>query len=145
MHTPRVVLIESPPRIVVRTAKGVCQRVGRSWSHRNLLYDGQLVDKNFTSAEKLFARTDINHEVNEGGWTPLHLAVDNAADAASQQYVGHGVARIELGLIRLLLRHGADPSAVSDLGQTPVSLARGYGRSDVAELLRAGPPQETNA
>jgi ankyrin repeat protein len=113
-----------------------------------------LVDKNFTSAENLLARTDINHKVNEGGWTPshyviemgisesaewllqhganpnwkdrsgwtpLHLAVDSAADAASQQYVGHGVARIELGLIRLLLRHGADPSAVSNLGQTPVS------------------------
>ncbi|HVN17326.1 MAG TPA: ankyrin repeat domain-containing protein [Dongiaceae bacterium] len=137
-----------------------------------------LVDKNFTSAEKLLARTDINHEVNEAGWTPLHyaiemgisesaewllqhgadpnwkdrsgwtplhLAVDGAADVASQRYVEHGVAGVELGLIRLLLRHGADPSAVSNDGQTPVSIADDYGRSEVAELLRAGwPAQETN-
>jgi ankyrin repeat protein len=35
-----------------------------------------LVDKNFTSAKKLLARTDINHEVNEGGWTPLHYVIE---------------------------------------------------------------------
>ena len=138
-----------------------------------------LVDKNFTSAEKLLARTDINLEVNEvgwtplhyviemgilesaewllqhgadpnwkdkSGWTPLHLAVDGAADVASQRYVEHGVSEMELGLIRLLLRHGADPSAVSNDGTTPVSIAHDYGRSDVAELFRAGrPPQDTNA
>ena len=136
-----------------------------------------LVDKNFTSAERLLARTNINDELNEGGWTPLHyvvemgisesaewllkhgadpnrkdrsggtplhLAVDSAADVASQKYVEHGIANVELGLIRLLLAYGADPTATRNDGKTPISIAQHYRRTEMAELLRAGRPTHEN-
>ena len=77
-------------------------------------------------------------------WTPLHWAVDSAADAASQRYVVHGVAEVELGLIKLLLTYGASPLAVSDEGQTPISIASDYRRAELVELLkRASTSQES--
>src|SRR5262245_1754009 len=60
---------------------------------------------------------------DRSGWTPPHLAVDGAADAASQRYVVHGVAEVEVGLIKLLLTYGACPLAASNDGQTPLSIA----------------------
>lgn len=56
-----------------------------------------------------------------GGWRPLHQAAS------------HG----NLPLVELLVRYGADPSAESDDGRTPVDMAREGGHDEVASFLEA--------
>lgn len=90
----------------------------------------------FESAEWLLKHGADPNGKDKSGWTPLHLAVDGAADAASGRYDVHGVAEVELGLIKLLLSYGASPLAVSKEGQTPISIASDYRRSELVELLR---------
>lgn len=98
----------------------------------------------FESAEWLLQHGADPNRKDKSGWTPLHLAVDAAADAASQRYVEHGVAEIELGLIKLLLTYGASPLVVSKDGQTPISIASDYRRSELVELFkRASTSQES--
>jgi ankyrin repeat protein len=91
----------------------------------------------FESAEWLLQHGADPNRKDKSGWTPLHLAVDGAADIASQRYVVSGVAEIELDLIKLLLRYGASPLAVSNDGQTPISIASDYQRTELVELLKA--------
>jgi ankyrin repeat protein len=66
-----------------------------------------LVDKNFTCAETLLARTDINLEVNEGGWAPLHYVIEMGISESTEW----------------LLQHGADPNWKDRSGWTPLHLA----------------------
>ena len=44
-------------------------------------------------------------------------------------------------MVELLLRNGADPSAVTKEGDTPVELALRLGHSEVADLLKAARQQ----
>ena len=44
---------------------------------------------------------------------------------------------IAVEAVSWLLAHGADPNRQRDDGQTPFSLAVGFGRTEVAELMRA--------
>ena len=60
--------------------------------------------------------------------TPLHLSV--GADG------GGGDDDGRCALVRLLLEHGADASAVDERGRTPLRCAEEGGRADVAALLR---------
>lgn len=57
----------------------------------------------------------------QGGWTPLHAAAL------------HG----DVGLVEMLLRHGADPAPESDDDKTPADLAREKGHARVVERLSA--------
>jgi hypothetical protein len=54
----------------------------------------------------LAAGAEVNHR-DEDGWTPLHTAVEAGAK----------------DVVRLLLAHGADPTAETDDAVTPLSLA----------------------
>lgn len=60
--------------------------------------------------------------------SPLHAAIHNSWDLAT---------------IELLLDHGADPLLKRKDGRTPLALAIGMGRTDVAELLRRRGAVET--
>ncbi len=60
------------------------------------------------------------HERDERGWTLLH----------QQALAG------SLATVKVLLDHGADPSAVTDHGMTPAQLAKSLGWDEVATLLR---------
>lgn len=92
----------------------------------------------FESAEWLLQHGADPNGKDKNGRTPLHWAVDAAADAASQRCVVHGVADFELGLIKLLLTYSASPLAVSNDGQTPISIASDYRRTELVELIETG-------
>lgn len=75
-------------------------------------------------AELLLRRgADVN-AAQQDGWTPLHQAADN--DHAD--------------LVRLLLSHGADPSARAGKGQTALDMATAKGATAAAAILRDGEP-----
>lgn len=73
----------------------------------------------FLAAAALLDAGAAPNVFQQGGWTPLHSAALH----------GH------LDLVELLLRHGADPAAESDDGQTPTDLAREKGHARVVERL----------
>lgn len=96
------------------------------------------------SAEWLLQHGADPNRKDKGGWTPLHWAVDGAADVASQRFSPEGVVEVELGLIKLLLNYGASPLAVSNDGKTPICIASDYRRAELVELLkRASTSQES--
>ena len=55
------------------------------------------------------------------GWTPLHVAVQDKANAE---------------VVKVLLASGADPTIADTRGETPYDLARAAGRADIAALLK---------
>jgi ankyrin repeat protein len=98
------------------------------------------------------------HIVNIGGATPLHTATAFRADPsaiemliqagadvnlkAAASYGGwtplHGAAaRNGAGIITVLLKHGADPTAKDARGLTPLQVAERGGFADAAQVLRA--------
>ena len=97
------------------------------------------------------------HIVNVGGATPLHTATAFRADPsaiemliqagadvnlkAAASYGGwtplHGAAaRNSAGIITVLLKHGADPTAKDARGLTPLQVAERDGFADAARVLR---------
>ena len=72
---------------------------------------------------------DVTHR-DSSGMTPLHHAADVGGDSLRQ--TGKAVS---LQVCDLLLRSGADPSALDGQGETPVALARSYGWYAAAALL----------
>src|SRR5271166_1173946 len=66
-----------------------------------------LRNQDFPKAKKLCAARDVNAACAEGGWTALHLMVEN--------YVVESV--------RFLLENGASPNQKDDSGGTPLHLA----------------------
>ena len=102
------------------------------------------------------------HIVNVGGATPLHTAAAFRADPSavemliqagadvnlktSASYGGwtplHGAAaRNSGGIIAVLLKHGADPTAKDGRGLTPLQVAEQGGFADAAKVLRTTSPQ----
>jgi len=78
------------------------------------------------------------NKADSSGMTPLHLAVDIEADAASQQPPVAGIPvspRVEI--TQILLDFGADPSVANSQGETPLDWANRSGHKGAAELLSA--------
>lgn len=76
---------------------------------------------------ELLTRTDINvNQTNFVGWTPLLEAIVLNDGGAKQQEI-----------VRLLLRHGADPWMTDKYGKSPLQLAQEKGYDDIAALLIA--------
>lgn len=106
----------------------------------------------------------INHgaDVNAPGWegrTPLMCAASSgyldavkvlvqkganvnsrvagtALECASEPVSQKG--RDHVGVVKFLLEHGADPRLADDHGDTPVTVAAVYGRTDVIKVLASG-------
>lgn len=55
------------------------------------------------------------------GWTPLHVAVQDKANAE---------------VVKALLASGANPAIADTRGETPYDLAKAAGRADIAALLK---------
>jgi len=68
---------------------------------------------------------------DESGFTPLHLAVDLEADAASCRG-----EKPTSDLTALLLSLGADPRLRDNKGRTAIDLAEWYGHEGAVRLLR---------
>jgi ankyrin repeat protein len=68
---------------------------------------------------------DVNLACEANGGTFLHLCVLLRNDV------------IALEAVAWLLEHGADPNRQRDDGETPISLAEKFGRTEVAEMLRS--------
>lgn len=64
-------------------------------------------------------RFNVNAVNPENGFTALHEAAVSG----------------DVQIIKLLLRHKANHSAIDDLGETPLEKARFFGREEVASLL----------
>ena len=86
-------------------------------------YGGEKVAKHLLSLPTI--DTEVREE--ELGWTALLWAA------------GQG----QLRLVKMLLQHGADPGAVSNLGVTALMLAAANGREDVADYLLCLPTIDT--
>jgi ankyrin repeat protein len=97
------------------------------------------------SAEWLLQHGADPNRKDSTGWTALHLAVDAEADSALQRSVREGVVVNEFNLTRLLLDHGANPLAPSKNGQTPISIASDYGRTELVGILKGSTTPETPA
>ena len=76
----------------------------------------------------LIDRGDNVNEKNGAGWTPL-------MDAA---FVGH------VGIAKMLLEHGADPTLTNNQGQTALTLARQQDRTLVIDLLEGSLTRKTS-
>ena len=73
---------------------------------------------------------------NAKGWTALHFAVDHAIDAAIQGGDRPGEERTEA--IDWLVRNGADVSAKSADGSSPIDIAKSYRSNRVLISLDRG-------
>ncbi|AQS41690.1 MAG: Ankyrin repeat protein [Candidatus Tokpelaia hoelldobleri] len=77
---------------------------------------------------ELLETTDINYNhTNFVGWTPLLEAIVLNDGGARQQEI-----------VRLLLKHGANPDMTDKYGKTPLTLAKEKGYQQIADLLVAG-------
>lgn len=70
---------------------------------------------------------------DEGGWTPLHFAVDHSIDAAIQSGGKPGDERVEA--VSWLLSKGADCDARTSDGATPRDIAADYKSKRVLDLI----------
>ena len=71
-----------------------------------------------------------------GGATPLHLAVDVAADSAEQNHeFGRAVDTEALEVLKLLLELGADPETLDERGRSPLDWANDAGYGSVTALF----------
>lgn len=76
---------------------------------------------------ELLETTDINfNHTNFVGWTPLLEAIVLNDGGAKQQEI-----------VRLLLKHGANPQMTDKYGKTPLYLARQKGYQEIVDLLLA--------
>ena len=82
-------------------------------------------------------RSDINRSGHEG-FTALHHAVDISIDRTIQN--GGKQGEEPLSIISLLIHNGADMSAVTEKGETPLDLAKNYNAHKVIECLHAARP-----
>jgi len=77
---------------------------------------------------ELLETTDINcNHTNFVGWTPLLEAIVLNDGGTRQQEI-----------VRLLLKHGANPDMTDKYGKTPLTLAREKGYQQIVDLLIAG-------
>ncbi len=103
----------------------------------NMSYEGRsplacAVEHEQIGIVRLLVENGANvNNADEGGFTPLHLAVDIEADGAYQADIEPSTE-----LTALLLRYGADPGLPDHSGQTPLRLAEEYGHIGAVELLR---------
>ena len=89
--------------------------------HSRLLLDAVMTGHLKLAHDLLTVDPESVKERSPSGATALHLLPEDA-DIADQ-------------LIELLLRHGADPAAKNDAGQTPVQALESNGRDEVADRL----------
>ncbi|MGL4668265.1 MAG: ankyrin repeat domain-containing protein [Saezia sp.] len=74
---------------------------------------------------ELLETTDINYNhTNFVGWTPLLEAIVLNDGGAKQQEI-----------VRLLLKHGANPNMTDKYGKTPLYLAREKGYKEMVDML----------
>jgi len=95
----------------------------------------------------------VDHK-DADGWSPLAWAIQTNSPSTVETLVASGSVDLEQGdttgrsalswavgyghteVVRVLLRAGADPYSTSNLGYTPLSTAKQFGRSDIeADLL----------
>ena len=93
---------------------------------RDELHNGQWGKKNATGQiERLSA----------AGSTSLHMAVQFLADGAEDAADQGTEVELDPSLVRLLLKHGADPNALDGEAQTPLHIAITGGLHEIVELL----------
>ena len=81
--------------------------------------------------------TNINKAGNEG-FTALHHAVDVSIDGTIQ--TGGIQGEEPLSIISFLIENGADISATTDKGETPLDIATSYKSTKVIEFLNETKP-----
>ena len=91
--------------------------------HSRLLLDAVMTGHVALARELLAADPESVKERSPSGSTPLHFLPEDA-DIAEQ-------------LMDLLLRHGADPQAKNDAGQTPAQALEANGRDEAADRLES--------
>jgi len=96
---------------------------------------------------------DVNGK-DRNGWTPLHFAAQSQSVKIACRLIEHGAeinARDIDGntplfravycyandgtMIELLRKHGADPYSENHFGNSPIGLARRFGKKDVANCF----------
>jgi uncharacterized protein len=75
--------------------------------------------RNLEAARLLVERGAPVNGRQQGGWVPIHAAAQNG----------------DLGMVELLLGHGADPTLANDAGKTAADVAREKGHEEIAALL----------
>lgn len=97
---------------------------------------------------------DVNVK-DRNGWTPLHFAAQSQSVKIACRLIEHGAeinARDIDGntplfravycyandgtMIELLREHGADPYSENNFGNSPIGLARRFGKKDVANYFK---------
>lgn len=80
----------------------------------------------------------LSEEAGRRHWEVVRALVERGAvDAGSPSALHYAAAAGELGILRLLLGHGADPTLADvQFGMTSVAWAEYFGESDAARLLR---------
>jgi uncharacterized protein len=120
---------------------------------RNALHYAALANDVHEVEARLSAGDDPN-QADEEGFTPLHFAAQERAEAVARVLLDRGAdvdpvnvhgntplftavfnSRGDGSVIELLRAHGADPNRKNLHGQTPVGLARLIGDSEVARFF----------
>ena len=92
-----------------------------------------------TRLVELFISLGANiNKAGSEGFTALHHAVDISIDGTIQS--GGMQGEEPLSIISLLIENGADVSATTDKGETPLDIATIYKSKKVMEFLNAAKP-----
>ena len=72
-----------------------------------------------------------------GDLTPLHFVVEemNRRGVQAEKRLASGSDEIDLTIAKLLLDNGADPTLQSELGETPLQMAKRLGKTHFVQLL----------